>query len=351
MAIQISAKKPEAAIRVITANDRLFTKGIGQSRALHLSVLTAVMRCSGVRIPSAALSKGRGSITLTGEHCHRVEGRSQSIHSNGVSCFSHPRHAGRRSLMLRQAFAYLVASIFACAVGCTSIDVKTDYDQSTDFRKFKTFAFAGMTDLNQAGVLSNSLIRKRIETAIGQELTKKGLRSVTLAQNPDLFVHYWMGVKDKQVVEATAPAMGGYGWYGRYGYGGSYGGVTTYEYQEGTLITDLIDEEGPGMACNDEGRTSKLPLQKIRSSSIKPSQRRLKTIRRLRLSNNDNSHSSRIVKKEPSCSGSKEEMESCWCGMRRHELGTNRRFTNYPWPASDCRQERKNPRPSSSFRQ
>lgn len=143
--------------------------------------------------------------------------------------------------MLHQAFAYLVASIFVCAVGCTSIDVKTDYDQSTDFSKFKTFAFAGMTDLNQAGVLSNSLIRKRIETAIGQELTKKGLRSVTLAQNPDLLVHYWMGVKDKQVVEATAPAMGGYGWYGRYGYGGGYGGVTTYDYQEGTLITDLIE--------------------------------------------------------------------------------------------------------------
>ena len=143
--------------------------------------------------------------------------------------------------MLHRSVAYLVTAIFACAVGCTSIDVKTDFDQSADFSKFQTFAFAGMTDLDQAGLLSNSLIRKRIETAIGQELTKKGLKSVTLEQKPDLFVHYWMGVKDKQVIEATGPAMGGYGWYGRYGYGGAYGGATTYDYQEGTLITDLIE--------------------------------------------------------------------------------------------------------------
>ena len=143
--------------------------------------------------------------------------------------------------MLQRSCAHLVAAIFACSLGCTSIDVKTDYDKSADFSKFKTFAFAGMTDLNQAGLLSNSLLRKRIESAIGQELTKKGLKSVPLDQNPDLLVHYWMGVKDKQVVEATAPAMGGYGWYGRYGYGGGYGGVTTYDYQEGTLIADLIE--------------------------------------------------------------------------------------------------------------
>jgi hypothetical protein len=143
--------------------------------------------------------------------------------------------------MLQRSCAHLVAAIFAYSLGCTGIDVKTDYDKSVDFNKFHTFAFAGMTDLTQAGVLSNSLIRKRIESAIGQELTKKGLKPVPSDQDADLFVHYWAGVKDKQVIEATAPAMGGYGWYGRYGYGGGYGGVTTYDYQEGTLITDLIE--------------------------------------------------------------------------------------------------------------
>ncbi|WP_447600771.1 hypothetical protein [Nitrospira sp. Nam80] len=50
-----------------------------------------------------------------------------------------------------------------------------------------------------------------------------------------------MGVKDKQRPEAAGPAMGAYGWHGRYGYGAGYGGVTTYEYREGRLIMDLIE--------------------------------------------------------------------------------------------------------------
>jgi hypothetical protein len=135
----------------------------------------------------------------------------------------------------------LAALMCLCVIGCSTIDVKTDYDRTVDFRKFRTFAFAGMTDMNQIGVLSNSLTRKRIEGAIAEELAKKELRQVAVDENPDLLVHYWVGMKDKQRIDATAPAMGAYGWHGRYGYGAGYGGVTTYEYREGTLITDLID--------------------------------------------------------------------------------------------------------------
>jgi hypothetical protein len=143
--------------------------------------------------------------------------------------------------MRQQWFAYFAILLFSCVTGCSSIDVKTDFDETADFSKFRTFAFAGMTDLNRAGVLSNSLMRKRIESAIARELTKKGLTHVELDQNPDLLVHYWMGIKDKQTIDATAPSMGAYGWHGRYGYGAGYTGVTTYEYRQGTLITDLIE--------------------------------------------------------------------------------------------------------------
>lgn len=143
--------------------------------------------------------------------------------------------------MRQQWFAYVAILLFACASGCSGIDVKTDFDETADFSKYRTFAFAGMTDLNQTGVLSNSLMRKRIEGAVTRELTTKGLRHVEVDQNPDLLIHYWMGVKDKQRIDTTGPAMGAYGWSGRYGYGAGYSGVTTYEYRQGTLITDLID--------------------------------------------------------------------------------------------------------------
>ena len=130
----------------------------------------------------------------------------------------------------------IVAMLAACAVGCTSIDVKTDFDQTVDFSRFKTFAFARMTDLNQGGVLDNSLLRHRIETGIERELRQKGLTQTDLDHNPDLLVHYWVGVKDKQLVQTTGPAYGRYGWGAGYG-----GGVSTYEYREGTLVTDLVE--------------------------------------------------------------------------------------------------------------
>jgi uncharacterized protein DUF4136 len=146
------------------------------------------------------------------------------------------------TFMLSRTDTALTAFMLLCAVSCApNIDIKTDYDQSADFTKYQTFAFAGMTDLNQSGVLSNSLTRKRIETALTAELTKKNLRQVELDQHPDLLVHYWVGMKDKQMIDTTAPAMGAYGWHGRYGYGAGYAPVTTYEYREGTLITDLVD--------------------------------------------------------------------------------------------------------------
>jgi hypothetical protein len=125
--------------------------------------------------------------------------------------------------------------------GCVGPKVQTDFDSSAEFSAFRTFAFTGLTDRDQNGVLDNSLLRKRLEEMVGQQLTAKGLRQVGLEDHSDLLVHFWVGVKDKQRVESTGVRGGAYG--GRYGWRtGYYGGeVTTYEYQEGTLIVDLVE--------------------------------------------------------------------------------------------------------------
>ena len=127
-----------------------------------------------------------------------------------------------------------------CLYGCTGPNVKTDFDASEDFTKFRTFAFSGLTDLNKGGVLDNSLTRTRIESIVGRELNKKGLQEVGLEQRPDLLVHYWVGIQEKQRVESTGPAVGAYGWGGGYRGGMGYSSVSTYEYKEGTLIVDLV---------------------------------------------------------------------------------------------------------------
>jgi hypothetical protein len=158
--------------------------------------------------------------------------------------------------MQKMNIRFLIASLalgLLAAGGCTGPKVITDFDPSAEFSAFRTFAFTGLTDRDQGGVLDNSLMRKRIEEIVGRQLTAKGLRQVGVEDRSDLLVHFWVGVKDKQRVESTgmtAGAYGGrYGWRPGYPYGDSYGGgagyygdgVTTFEYQEGTLIVDLAE--------------------------------------------------------------------------------------------------------------
>jgi hypothetical protein len=140
---------------------------------------------------------------------------------------------GRHNMNIRFLIAWLALGLLA-AGGCVGPKVQTDFDPSAEFSAYRTFAFTGLTDRDQNGVLDNSLVRKRIEVMVGQQLTAKGLRQVGLEDHSDLLVHFWIGVKDKQRIESTG---GRYGWRAGY-YGGN---VTTYEYQEGTLIVDLVE--------------------------------------------------------------------------------------------------------------
>lgn len=142
-------------------------------------------------------------------------------------------------MSIRFLIAGLALGLLA-AGGCAGPKVITDFDPSAEFSAFRTFAFTGLTDRDQGGVLDNSLLRKRIEEIVGQQLTAKGLRQVGVEDRSDLLVHFWVRVKDKQRVESTGMTAGPYG--GRYGGAGYYGGgVTTYEYEEGTLIVDLAE--------------------------------------------------------------------------------------------------------------
>ena len=137
-------------------------------------------------------------------------------------------------------FLFSLAIVGLYCYGCTGPDVKTDFDPAADFTKFKTFAFTGLTDMNRGGVFDNSLTRTRIESTVARELYRNRLQQVQLEQHPDLLVHYWVGVKDKQRVQSTGPTAGAYGRRGGYGWGAGYSGVSTYEYKEGTLIIDLV---------------------------------------------------------------------------------------------------------------
>ena len=152
-----------------------------------------------------------------------------------------------RSQFLEPLSGLSLTVVFLALTGvlaCTGPTVRTDFDPDADFTTFRTYVFAGMTDVNQGGVLNNSLMSKRLEQMVRQQLSNKGLLEVGVDGNPDLHVYFWVGVKEKQRVQSTGPAAGVYAGrhpYGYpYGWGGGYSEVSSYEYVEGTLIVDLV---------------------------------------------------------------------------------------------------------------
>jgi hypothetical protein len=124
--------------------------------------------------------------------------------------------------LLPLALLFLVAS-------CSSIRVSSDYDTSTDFSKYKTFAFY-KKGIDKVDI--SDLDKKRILKAVESELLAKGF---TKSENPDLLVNIF--TKSRQKVDIYNDNY--FGWHPWY-YGPNYG-MHISKYTEGTLFIDLID--------------------------------------------------------------------------------------------------------------
>lgn len=111
--------------------------------------------------------------------------------------------------------------------GAFAQDVTTEFDESADFTKFKTFAIRDGQLNSRNPALSSELTKKRIETEIARALTAKGLTMVTTGPS-DLNVFYQFGAA-RRVETETYPA----GWRGL----GTR--VARVPYSEGTLVIDL----------------------------------------------------------------------------------------------------------------
>ena len=143
-----------------------------------------------------------------------------------------------RRFALAAALSFVGATVFAQ-------DVKTDFDRSADFGKYKTFAVKIGTSWN------NQISEKRITEEIAQTLTEKGWTRVDA--NPDALV-LLHGATEKQQSLNTFYS-GGYGGYGYRGWGGMGGmgtaTTTTSEYMVGTLVVDIFDAKSKACSSGD----------------------------------------------------------------------------------------------------
>jgi hypothetical protein len=107
-------------------------------------------------------------------------------------------------------------------------DISTEFDETVDFSKFKTFAIREGQMNSRAPALNSELTKKRIETEIEKALTAKGLSKATGPS--DLNVFYQFGAARRMQTE-TYPA----------GWRGLRTRVARVPYSEGTLVIDLRD--------------------------------------------------------------------------------------------------------------
>ena len=106
--------------------------------------------------------------------------------------------------------------------------IDTEFDESVDFAKYKTFHIVDGQLNAKAAALNSDLTRKKIENEIRRRFTEKGL--VEVESKPDLNVRFTLGSSRKTEVEAY-PA----GWRGL--------GTRRVRvaYTEGTLVINLRD--------------------------------------------------------------------------------------------------------------
>ena len=140
--------------------------------------------------------------------------------------------------MRKQILAAVALTLFLSA--CAGITVSTDFDPSTNFQSYRTFAWMADSGGGDDPRVSGDLMDQRFRRAIESELVAKGMQKATSGQ-PDVFVGYQIALDDRIDYE-TINTYWGSGW----GYRGVYSGVGTSrtsarEYTLGTLVIDMFD--------------------------------------------------------------------------------------------------------------
>ncbi|MCK5455237.1 MAG: DUF4136 domain-containing protein [Calditrichia bacterium] len=104
-----------------------------------------------------------------------------------------------------------------------------------DFSQFKSFKIYDGETVPGDELMKHPLIKKRVVSSVIKEMEAKGYTS---ADNADMVLVIHAGVKDRMQVTN----WGGYGWYDPWW--GPYGGrVDVNEYEESTLVIDIVDSQ------------------------------------------------------------------------------------------------------------
>jgi hypothetical protein len=136
------------------------------------------------------------------------------------------------SVKHRMLFSMAIAILAATA---SLAEVKTDYDRTAEFSRYKTYSWGKVNS-------RNPLWGDRIKAAVASALAAKGLTEVE--GGGDVSIMAMEMTADHQTLNTYYDSFGGgWGWRRWGGFGDGFGSSTTTEetYKVGTLVVDLFD--------------------------------------------------------------------------------------------------------------
>lgn len=149
---------------------------------------------------------------------------------------------------MNRSMPMLVIVLSLAVAGCSTMEINYDYDPKANFAGLKTYDWLDEPQkaTGDPRVDNNTILKGRIHTSVDTALAARGFRKVS--SDPDFLIAYHVSLDRRQSVQ-TLNSYYGYGPGWGYGYGASYrpgywaGAPETYvyEYEEGTLILDIVD--------------------------------------------------------------------------------------------------------------
>jgi len=159
--------------------------------------------------------------------------------------------------MSRMRSTIALMALSAVVVACSGIRVDYDYDPGADFSRLRTWAWLPDARTSDDPRLDNALIDSRIRTAVESELAAKGYTPATSGM-PDFHVAYHLSVEGKINVDTVYNdyPRGGYGRVGYRGSGWGYAETRVTEYDEGTLLIDILRPESGELLWRGTGQAT-----------------------------------------------------------------------------------------------
>jgi hypothetical protein len=130
----------------------------------------------------------------------------------------------------------------AAAAGCSSMQIRTEYDTAAQFKDYRTYAWvAAAPGPEEAPAIRDPQVYARVVEAVEREMARKGLVRAPPETTPDFLVsvHGWS--RNRIDVVNYGYAYGGSYAYGPYPAAGAVPITEVREYTEGTLLLDFVD--------------------------------------------------------------------------------------------------------------